>query len=327
MRTARCHQLGPDGTVQVDQVDDVAVRPGRVLVEVHGCAVSFPDVLMVQGLYQHQPPMPFAPGAELSGVIREVGDGVDGWAVGDRVVANTGYGGLAELVAVPAALLVRVPDAVELVDASAFLSAYATSHWSLHARGRLQPGETVLVLGAAGGVGLAAVELAALHGARVIAAASTAEKLDLCRRYGAADTINYTTEDLKERAKELTGGRGVDVVYDAVGGAYSEAALRATAWNGRFLVVGFAAGGGVPRVPLNLPLMKGCDILGCLLGGAPRNDPERYRAMLDDLAGLWASGVLHPHVSARYPLTGAAQAIRDVAERRAMGRIVVAVQE
>jgi NADPH:quinone reductase len=326
MRAARCHELGPLGTVQVDEVEDAVGRKGRVLVEVHGCAVSFPDVLMVQGLYQHQPPMPFVPGAELSGIIREVGEGVEGWAVGDRVVANTGYGALAELVAVPSHLLMRIPDAVDLVDASSFISAYGTSHWALHARGRLQPGETVLVLGAAGGVGLAAVELASVHGARVIAAASTEEKLAVCRQYGATDTINYTTEDLKERAKELTCGKGVDVVYDAVGGAFSEAALRATAWNGRFLVVGFAAGGGVPKIPLNLPLLKGCDIVGALWGGASRQDLTRYQATLADLSRMWEGGLLHPHVSAVYPLAETAQAIRDVADRKALGRIVVAVQ-
>jgi NADPH:quinone reductase len=326
MRTMRCHELGADATLQLDEVPDASVRAGRVLVEVHGCAVSFPDVLMMRGEYQHQPPLPFAPGAELSGIISAVGDGVEGHAVGDRVIANTGYGGLAELVAVPASLLVRVPDGVDLVEAASFLSAYATSHWALHARGNLQAGETVLVLGAAGGVGLAAVELAALHGTRVIAAASTDEKLDLCRRYGATEVINYDREDLKERAKELTGGRGVDVVYDAVGGHYSEQAFRAIAWNGRFLVVGFAAGGGVPKLALNLPLLKGASVVGALLGGAPRNDPDRYRAMLDELAAMWADGRLTPHVSKTYPLAEAAQAIRDVAERRAVGRVVVAVQ-
>jgi NADPH:quinone reductase len=326
MRAARCHELGPNGTLQVDEVDDAKLRAGRALVEVHGCAVSFPDVLMMQGLYQYQPPMPFAPGAELSGIVREVADDVTGFQPGDRVIANTGYGALAELVAVPTSLLVKIPDGVDLVEASSFLSAYATSHWGLHARGRLQPGESVLVLGAAGGVGLAAVELAAVHGARVIAAASSDEKLDLCRRYGASETINYTTEDLKERTKELTGGRGVDVVYDAVGGAFSEAALRATAWNGRFLVVGFAAGGGVPKIPLNLPLLKGCDIVGVFWGGAVRNDPDRYKATLQKLSEMWAAGILHPHVSATYPLAQAGQAIRDVAERKALGRIVVAVQ-
>lgn len=327
MRTMRCHQLGPDLTLQLDTVDDAKLRSGRVVVEVHGCAVSFPDVLMMQGAYQHQPPMPFAPGAELSGIVHAVADDVDGYAVGDRVIANTGYGALAEMVAVPASLLVRVPDNVALVEASAFLSAYATSHWALHARGNLQAGESVLVLGAAGGVGLAAVELAARHGARVIAAASTDEKLAMCRRYGATDVINYTTENLKERTKELADGRGVDVVYDAVGGDYSEAAFRAIAWNGRFLVVGFAAGGGVPKLALNLPLLKGASVVGALLGGAQRNDPTRYRNMLDELTAMWADGRLHPHVSHTYSLAEAGQAIRDVAERRAIGRIVVNVRQ
>jgi NADPH:quinone reductase len=326
MRTMRCHELGANATLQLDDAADARARPGRVLVEVHGCAVSFPDVLMMRGEYQHQPPLPFAPGAELSGIVGAVGDGVDGFAIGDRVIANTGYGGLSELVAVPASLLVRVPDGVDIIEASAFLSAYATSHWALHARGNLSAGETVLVLGAAGGVGLAAVELAAMHGARVIAAASTDEKLDLCRRCGATDVINYSREDLKERAKELTNGRGVDIVYDAVGGPYSEAAFRAIAWNGRFLVVGFAAGGGVPKLALNLPLLKGASIVGALLGGAVRNDPDRYRAMLEELTAMWANGQLKPHVSKTYPLAEAAQAIQDVAERRAVGRIVVAVR-
>jgi NADPH2:quinone reductase len=235
---------------------------------------------------------------------------------------STGAGGLAEKVAAPAGALVPVPEGVELVEASAFLYAYGTSHHALKDRARLQPGETVLVLGAAGGVGLAAVELAVLMGGTVVAAASTDEKLELCRERGAAMTVNYETEDLKSRVRELTGGRGADVVYDAVGGPYSEPALRATAWDGRFLVVGFASG-EIPRIPLNLPLLKSCSVVGVFWGAFASRERARHRANIEELVGWWREGRLRPHVSATYPLDRASEALRALADRRAMGKVVV----
>jgi NADPH:quinone reductase len=322
MRAVLCNEFGPIESLVLTEVEPPVLKAGYVLIETRACAVSFPDVLMVQGLYQYKPPFPFAPGTELSGVVLAVGDGVEDVAVGDRVLANIGYGGLAAQVAVPAQLCIRFADDVGFVEASAFLSAYGTSYHALHDRGHLQPGETLLVLGAAGGVGLAAVELGAAHGATVIAAASTPEKLEMCRLHGASMTINYSAEDLKERVKDLTDGRGADVVYDAVGGPYSEPALRATAWEGRFLVVGFAAG-DVPRIPLNLALLKGCAIVGVFWGAAISRDPQAHLRNVDALMTMWRDGRIHPHVSAVHPLEESVQAIRDVADRKATGRIVV----
>jgi NADPH2:quinone reductase len=240
------------------------------------------------------------------------------------VFASTGWGGLAERVGVAAGACIAVPDGIDFAPASAFLYAYGTSHHALKDRGKLQAGETLLVLGAAGGVGLAAVELGAHMGAAVIAAASTDEKLALCREHGASMTINYVDEDLKSRVRELTGGRGVDVVYDAVGGPYSEPALRSTAWDGRFLVVGFAAG-DIPRIPLNLPLLKQCAIVGVFWGAFVAREPEWHRRNIDELVHLWQQGALRPHVSSTYPLERAGEAIRELADRKAKGKVVVTV--
>lgn len=308
----------------VEEVEDPTAGEGQVVVDVKACAVNFPDVLIIQNLYQFKPPLPFSPGAEIAGFVRAVGPGVEGLRVGDRVFASPGWGGLAEQIAVDARSLVPIPDGIEFAPASAFLYAYGTSHHALKDRGRLQPGETLVVLGAAGGVGLAAVELGALMGATVIAAASSDEKLQLCREYGATQTINYATEDLKTRIRELTGGAGADVVYDPVGGPYSEPALRATAWEGRFLVVGFAAG-DIPTIPLNLPLLKGCDIVGVFWGAFVGREAERHRRNVEELVAWWRDGKLRPHVSATYPLDQAAEAIRELADRKAQGKVVVTV--
>jgi NADPH2:quinone reductase len=308
----------------VREVDEPALGPDQVLVDVEACAVNFPDVLMIQGLYQFKPPFPFSPGAEVAGVVSAVGDDVRAVAVGDRVFASMGWGGMATFSAIPASQAVAVPDGIDLVAAAGFLYAYGTSYHALKDRADLQPGETVLILGAAGGVGLAAVELGASMGATVIAAASTAGKLDLCRDHGAAMTINYEEEDLKTRTRELTGGRGVDVVYDAVGGRFSEAALRSMSWNGRFLVVGFAAG-DIPRIPLNLPLLKGCSIVGVFWGAFMQNEPDKSKANNAQLVQMWRDGLLRPHVSATYPLERAGEAIRQLADRRAEGKVIVTV--
>jgi NADPH2:quinone reductase len=324
MRAVVCRQYGPPESLTVEQVDDPTPMDGQVVIDVKACAVNFPDVLIIQNLYQFKPPLPFSPGAEVAGVVRSVGSGVDGVRAGDRVFASTGWGGLAEQIAVDATSLIPVPDGIDFGPASAFLYAYGTSHYALKDRGRLQPGETLVVLGAAGGVGLAAVELGALMGATVIAAASSDEKLELCREYGAAKTINYATEDLKTRVRELTGGVGADVVYDPVGGSYSEPALRATAWEGRFLVIGFAAG-DIPAIPLNLTLLKGCDIVGVFWGAFVGREPERHRRNVEELIAWWRAGKLRPHVSSTYPLDRAADAIRELADRRAKGKVVVTV--
>jgi NADPH:quinone reductase len=322
MRAVLCKEFGPPESLVVDDAPDPTPGAGQVVVDVAGCGVNFPDVLIIQDKYQFKPDLPFSPGGELAGTVSAVGEGVDGLAVGDRVLAMLGWGGMAERVAVPAAAAVKVPDGVDLVQAAGFLMAHGTSHHALVDRAQLREGETLLVLGAAGGVGLAAVEIGALLGARVIAAASTEDKLELCRSRGAAETINYSTEDLRGRLKELTGGRGVDVCYDPVGGELSEPALRSMAWEGRFLVVGFAAG-DIPRIPLNLPLLKGCSVVGVFWGAFTGKEPERHQRNVAELLGWLAEGELEPHVSATYPLEQAAQAISDLADRRATGKVVV----
>jgi NADPH:quinone reductase len=322
MRAVLCKEFGPPESLVVEEVADPTPAPGQVVLDVEACAVNFPDVLMIQDQYQFKPPLPFSPGAEVAGVVRSVGDGVDALRPGDRVFASTGWGGLAEQVAVSAASCIPVPEGVDAVHASTLLYAYGTSHYALKDRGNLQPGEVLLVLGAAGGVGLAAVELGAVMGATVIAAASTEEKLALCRDHGAAMTINYAEEDLKARIKELTGGKGADVVYDAVGGSYSEPALRSMAWDGRFLVIGFAAG-EIPRVPLNLALLKSCSIVGVFWGAFVGREPEQNRRNIEELMSMWQEGKLRPHVSATYPLERAGEAIRALADRKALGKVVV----
>ena len=324
MRAVLCHEYGPPESLKVEDVDDPAAGDGQVVVDVKACAVNFPDVLIIQNLYQFKPPLPFSPGAEVAGVVSSVGPGVEGVSVGDRVFASTGWGGLAEKIAVDARSLIPIPDGIDFAPASSFLYAYGTSHYALKDRARLEPGETLVVLGAAGGVGLAAVDLGAVMGATVIAAASSDDKLELCREYGARMTINYATEDLKSRIRDLTGGTGADVVYDPVGGPYSEPALRSTAWEGRFLVVGFAAG-EIPAIPLNLALLKGCDIVGVFWGAFVGREPDRHRRNVEELIGWWREGKLRPHVSSTYPLERAAEAIRELADRKAKGKVVVTV--
>jgi NADPH2:quinone reductase len=322
MRAVLCKEFGPPESLVVDVVADPRPGPGQIVVDVGACAINFPDVLMIQNLYQFKPELPFSPGGEVAGVVSAIGDNATGVQIGDRVLASTGWGGLAEKVAIPASSAILVPDGIDLAHASAFLYAYGTAYHALQDRARLQRGEILLVLGAAGGVGLAAVELGALMGGTVIAAASSDDKLELCREYGAAMTINYTTEDLKTRIRDLTGGAGADVVYDPVGGSYSEAALRSMAWEGRFLVIGFAAG-DIPRIPLNLPLLKGCSVVGVFWGAFAGRDPQRSRGNLMQLVHWWEKGDLRPHISATYPLARAGEAIRLLADRKAKGKVVV----
>src|SRR5262249_51045915 len=324
MRAVLCRQYGPPESLTVEDVEEPTAKEGQVVVDVKACAVNFPDVLIIQNLYQFKPPLPFSPGAEIAGVVRSVGSDVEGGRVGDWVFASAGWGGLAEQIAGDARSLIPIPDGIDYGPASSFLYAYGTAHHALKDRGRIRPGETLVVLGAAGGVGLAAVELGALLGGTVIAGGSSDDKLELCREYGAAKTIDYTTEDLKTRIRELTGGVGADVVYDPVGGPYSEPALRATAWEGRFLVIGFAAG-EIPAIPLNLTLLKGCDIVGVFWGAFVGREPERHRRNVEALVAWWRAGKLRPHVSSKYPLDRAAEAIRELADRKAKGKVVVTV--
>ena len=325
MRAVLCKQFGPPASLVVEEVDSLVAGPDQVVVSVHACGVNFPDTLIVEGRYQFKPPLPFSPGGEVAGVIKEVGaggNGGSGWQVGDRVIAMTTWGGYAEEVVAEASRLVRIPEGMDFATASAFVLTYGTSQHALKDRARLQRGETLLVLGAAGGVGLAAIELGKAIGARVIAAASSADKLALCREHGADELINYASEDLRTRLKELTDGRGVDVVYDPVGGDFSEPALRSMAWNGRFLVVGFAAG-KIPSIPLNLALLKGCAIVGVFWGAFTRNEPAHHEANLQELLALFKSGAVKPHISATYPLERAADALHELVSRRVKGKIVL----
>ena len=324
VRAVLCREFGPPESLTVEDVDEPTPADGQVVVDVRACSVNFPDVLIIQNLYQFKPPLPFSPGAEIAGVVSAVGPNVNGITVGDRILASTGWGGLAEKIAVAAGTVIPIPEGIDFVDASAFLYAYGTSHYALKDRAHLQPGETLVVLGAAGGVGLAAVELGAVMGATVVAAASSDDKLELCRERGASLTINYATEDLKARIREVTGGAGADVIYDPVGGAYSEPALRAIAWEGRFLVIGFAAG-QIPAIPLNLALLKGCQIVGVYWGAFVGRYPDRHRQNVEELMGWWRDGKLRPHVSSTYPLERASEAIRELADRRAKGKVVVTI--
>jgi len=306
----------------IEDIEPLKPGRGQAVIGVRACGVNFPDTLIIQGKYQFKPATPFSPGGEVAGVVKEIGEGVENVKVGDRVIAFTGWGGFAEEVIADAARLIPMPGGMDFATAAAFVMVYGTSHYALKDRAQLKPGETLLVLGAAGGVGLATVELGKVMGAHVIAAASTNEKLEVCKQHGADEVINYVTEDLKERVKQLTPGKGVDVVFDPVGGDYSEAALRSMAWGGRFLVVGFTAG-DIPRIPLNLPLLKGCSIVGVFWGAFSERDPRRSQQHLQELLTWFAEGKLKPHISASYPLEQAAQALNDMMERKVMGKVVL----
>jgi NADPH:quinone reductase len=322
MKAVLCKAYGPPESLVIEELPSPKAGAGEVVVSVKAASVNFPDVLIIQNKYQFKPPLPFSPGSELAGVVKEVGEGVSAFRPGDQVIAFTGHGAFAEEVKTEASRLIPLPPGMDFKTGAAFILTYGTSDHALRDRGALRAGETLLVLGAAGGVGLAAVEIGALLGARVIAAASTDEKLELCRTRGATETINYTTEDLRGRLKEITGGRGVDVCYDPVGGDLSEPALRSMAWDGRFLVVGFAAG-DIPRIPLNLPLLKGCSVVGVFWGAFTGKEPERNARNIAELMGWLAEGKLEPHISATYPLEQAAAAITDLEQRRAQGKVVV----
>ena len=323
MKAVVCKAFGPPEQLVVESMDDPVAGPQQLLVDVSAAAVIFPDTLMLEGKYQYSAPPPYIPGGEVAGVVIGVGDGVTGWSLGDRVLGALGAtGSYAELAAISAASARRLPESVDFAAAAGLNYAYGTTLYALQHRGALQEGETLLILGAGGSVGLSAVEIGKIMGARVIAAASTEEKLDVCRQRGADETINYSTEDLKNRAKELTDGKGVDVVYDCVGGDYAEQALRAIAWEGRFLVIGFTA--GIPSIPLNLTLLKSCQIVGVFYGAMTAREPARAAEISDRLIDWLASGKLQPYVSARYPLDRAGEALRSMMDRTVVGKVVIA---
>ena len=326
MRALICHAFGPIADLTLETVPLPEPGPGQVRIAVEAASLNFPDALIVQGLYQVRPPLPFSPGAELAGTITAVGEGVSAWQPGQRVMSFCGHGGFAEQAIVPAAQLLPLPEGMDMDTGAALLLTYGTALHALQDVGRLQRGETLLVLGAAGGVGLAVIEIARDLGARVIAAASSAERLALCRQHGAHELIDYHREDLRRQVDALTGGQGVQMVLDPVGGALAEAALRATAWRGRYLVVGFAAG-EIPKVALNLLLLKERQMLGVFWGDAVRRDPARHAHNMRQLAEAFAQGRIRPCVSERLPLEGARDAIARMAARQVLGKVVVRPQE
>jgi NADPH2:quinone reductase len=332
MKAVLSKVVGGPETLVVEDVAEPTAGPGQVLLSVKACGVNYPDVLMIQDMYQFKPPRPFSPGGEVSGVVKALGEGVSNVKVGDRVLASTRSGGMAEVVALDAGRLTPIADAMPFDEAAAFMMTYGTSWYALKDRGRLQPGETLLVLGAAGGVGLAAVELGKAMGARVIAAASSQEKVDLAIKHGAESGVVYPagpfdkdgTKALAQLFKDACGPSGWDVAYDAVGGDYAEATIRAAGWGGRFLVIGFPA--GIPKVPLNLTLLKSCDIVGVFWGAAVARDPKGHQENVKQLMEMYAQGKIKPHVSERFSLDKAGDAIAHLAARKAMGKVVVVTE-
>ena len=322
MKAILCQAYGPPESLVVADVPPPIAGPGEAVVSMRAASLNFPDVLIIQNKYQFKPPLPFSPGSELAGVVTSVGDDVTNVKPGDRVMAFTTYGAFAEEVKTDAHRLMPIPQAMDFVTAAAFALTYSTSDHALRDRGALQAGETLLVLGAAGGVGIAAIEIGKAVGARVIACASTDDKLAVCRAHGADELINYAREDLRARISELTAGRGADVVYDPVGGSYTELALRSIAWRGRLLVVGFAAG-EIPKIPLNLTLLKGCAIVGVFWGDFARREPERLTDSLRQLTRWFVEGRIRPHVSATFPLERAPEALALMAARQVTGKVVL----
>ncbi|MCZ6809020.1 MAG: NADPH:quinone oxidoreductase family protein [Proteobacteria bacterium] len=324
MRAVLCKEFGPPENLVIEDIAEPQLDRGQVRIAIRACGVNFPDLLMIAGKYQHQPPMPFSPGAELAGDVSEIASDVVDIKQGQRVIAVTGFGGMAEQICVHAQKIVALPDAIDYVPAAAFLLAYGTAYHALMQRAELQAGETLAVLGAAGGVGLAAVEIGKLMGATVIAAASTTDKLDLAAEHGADHLINYTNTSLKDGINKMTSGHGADVIYDPVGGELFEQSLRAVAWRGRVLVIGFASG-QISKIPANLPLLKGSSIVGVFWGRFAEEEPETNAENTAELLRLLQKGKLRPHVSETYPLEQSALALQAVAARRAKGKIVIKI--
>ena len=322
MKAVVCNAWGLPDTLVVEELPEPAPGPGQVALDVMAAGVNFPDVLIIQGKYQFKPELPFTPGSELSGVVRALGDGVDHLKVGDKVIAFTAQGAFAQQIVVPAQACMPMPPGMDFDTAAAITLTYGTSHHAVVDRAALKEGETMLVLGAAGGVGLAAIEIGKALGARVIAAASSDEKLAVCREHGADATINYSTEDLREAIKAATGGKGPDVIYDPVGGIYAEPAFRSIGWRGRYLVVGFA-NGEIPKLPLNLTLLKGASLMGVFWGEFAKREPKANMAAMRQLMGWLAEGKIKPRISGRYALADTPSALNDMAARKVTGKVVI----
>ncbi|ETI61185.1 NADPH:quinone oxidoreductase [Sphingobium sp. C100] len=324
MKALLCERHGPPEDLILTDTLRPVPGPGQLLIAIEASGLNFPDALIIQDKYQMKPALPFSPGGEAAGTVAAVGEGVERLRVGDRVATLTNWGTFADYVVAPAEHTTIVPDSMDLETAGVFTLAYGTSHHALKQRAMLKPGETLLVLGAAGGVGLAAVEIGKAMGAHVIAAASSTDKLEIARRHGADELVNYGEVDLKATVKALTGGKGVDVVFDPVGDRLADPAFRSIGWEGRYLVIGFA-GGNIPTIPLNLPLVKGASIVGVFWGDFVARTPDLHRANMDELYHWHSEGKLAPLISARFPLERGGEAIRWMMERKAVGKVVVTV--
>jgi NADPH2:quinone reductase len=326
MRAVLCTHHGMPEDLVLAEVPDPVAGEGQLLIDVHASSLNFPDVLMIQGKYQTQPPLPFSPGGELAGVVAGIGAGVSGWKIGERVFGGTGSGAFREKALVPAGAMRRMPESMDFTIASGLSTTYGTSYYALKQRADLKPGETLLVTGAGGGVGIAAVELGVAMGARVIAAASSEEKLDLARAAGAAELINYSDGKLKDKVKAATGGRGVDVIYDPVGGPMFDDCMRSISWYGRVLVIGFA-NGEIPKLPTNLVLLKSCQVIGVFYGAWTARDPSGATGNMREIVAMCSSGKLKPSIGAIYPITEYAAALRCLMERRALGKVVLEIRQ
>ncbi|WP_305825438.1 NADPH:quinone oxidoreductase family protein [Massilia brevitalea] len=322
MKAIVCKDWGPPDSLELQDLPDLVPEAGEVVVDVRAAGVNFPDVLTVQGKYQYRPELPFTPGNEFAGTVRAVGEGVSHFKAGDKVIGFARSGAFAEQVRAPADVLMPMPPDMDFDIAAAITLTYGTSHHAVVDRAQLRAGETMLVLGAAGGVGLAAIEIGKALGARVIAAASSPEKLEVCRAHGADVLVDYSKEDLREALKAATGGKGPDVIYDPVGGPYTEPALRSIAWRGRHLVIGFAAG-EIPKLPWNLMLLKGASVVGVFWGEFARREPKANVAAMREMLGWMAEGKLKPLVSQRYALAETAKALNDMADRKVTGKVVI----
>lgn len=325
MKAVLCKAFGPAESLVLEDISSPEPKKNEILLDVHAAGVNFPDTLIIEGKYQFKPPFPFSPGGEAAGVVAAVGEKIQHIKPGDRVMALTGWGSFAEQVAVPGYNVMPIPAGMDFETAAAFGMTYGTSMHALKQRANLQPGETLLVLGASGGVGLAAVEIGKAMGARVIAAASSAEKLEVAKRAGADELIDYSASSLKEEVKKLTGGQGADVIYDPVGGDLFDEAIRSIAWNGRLLVVGFASG-RIPELPVNLALLKGAAVVGVFWGSFAQRQPQDNLANFQQLFAWHAEGKLKPLVSQTFPLERAADAINALGQRKAVGKVVVKVR-
>jgi len=326
MKAVLCKSYGSPENLTLEEIEDPHPAEGSVLIEVHAAGLNFPDTLQIAGKYQFQPPFPFTPGSEVAGVVVEVGAGVTCLERGDRVMAMPGIGGMAERVVVEVSSVDQIPDAMDFETAAGFGMIYGTSYHALKQRAQLQPNETLLVLGASGGVGLAAIQIGKVFGARVIAAASTDEKLEVAKQHGADELVNYGSGDLKNKVKELTGGKGADVIYDPVGGDLFDQCARCINWKGRLLVVGFASG-KIPKYPTNLALLKGCQLVGVFWGDFRNREPEIYRQNCDELFELFGQGKVKPLISQVLPLDQYAEALNLFANRQAVGKIALRVRE